>query len=127
MTEVIDTGMKEQIQKEDGTWVEVGLKEGDFQSIDEILAYPNVVCNLMPAAYYNDKLDRMEYVVEFTLEKPHPHAVYSCRADQWKTSDAIKKEWREAQNKLQERYIERKAEQEILRDMGINEAEIRNG
>lgn len=124
--EVTDTNIQTQMKQKDGSYVDVKLKECDSTSIDEILAYPDVICNLMPAAYFNSEKDRMEYSVEFTIGKPHPMAVYSCTGEEWKTSDTKRKEWFEARDKLYEIYIQKKAEEEALEILGVNDAELRN-
>lgn len=124
--EVFDTSIETDMKQQDGTYVKVKLKECDATSIDEILAYPGVICNLMPAAFYNIEHDRMEYPVEFTIDKPHPQAVYSCTGEEWKTSDSARKEWFEARDKLYELYLQRKAEEEALEILNVTEEELRN-
>ena len=46
---------KSKIRQKDGTYVEMGLKTADFQSVDEILSVPGCMCNLMPAAMWDEE------------------------------------------------------------------------
>lgn len=126
MENIVDTGKKANIRKKDGTYVEVGLKEADFNSIEDILNVPGCMCNLMPAAMYDEQRGEMVYSVEFTLDKPHPQAVYTCSAEEWKTSATVKEEMIKAQQMLLEEYTRKKEEKRILEEMQIKDDLGRN-
>ena len=126
MTKLYDTDKKATIKKADGTSVNIGLKEIDCTSVEDILNVPDCVCNLMPAAGIDEATGRLVFPVEYTLKHPHPQAFFSCTAEEWKTSPTIREEWEEAQKKLTEEYLRVKEEQRILDEMNINPDALRN-
>lgn len=126
MIELKDTDTKATMRQKDGTYVEVGLKEANFSTIEEVLEVPGVICNLMPAALWNEQTAQMNFPIEFTIGKPHPQAYYYCTGEEWKTSATIKEEMIQAQEKLTEEYLRKKEEQRIIDDMGINPEKFRN-
>ncbi len=111
---------RSKIRQKDGTYVEMGLKTADFQSVDEILSVPGCMCNLMPAAMWDEQRGQMVFPVEYTLDKPHPQAFYTCSAEEWKTSATAREEWQQAQQKLSEEYLRKKEEMRTLEAMGID-------
>lgn len=121
MEDIQDTNVKTTIRKKDGTYAEVGLKTANFNSIEDILNVPGCVCNLMPAAKWDEQRNEMVYPIEFTLDKPHPQAFYSCTAEEWKTSATIKEEMLKAQQMLLEEYTRKKEENRILEELGVKE------
>lgn len=121
MIELEDSDKKGRVQQKDGTYVQLGLKTADFNSVEDILSVPGCMCNLMPAAMWDEQRGQMVFPVEYTLDKPHPQAFYTCSAEEWKTSATAREEWEQAQQKLTEEYIKKKEEQRALEEMGIAE------
>ena len=111
MVELTESKLKTKIQKDDGTYIQMGLKTGDFNSVEEILSVPGCMCNLMPAAMWDEQKGQLVFPVEYTLDKPHPQAYYTCSAEEWKTSATAREEWEQAQQKL-----EKERREEYARD-----------
>lgn len=120
MVELKDTNVKAKMQQKDGTYVQVGLKTAEFNSVEEILEVPGCMCNLMPAAMWDEQRGKMVFPVEYTLDKPHPQAYYTCSAEEWKTSATAREEWEQAQQKLTEEYMRKKEEQRALEELGLS-------